>query len=155
LSGSPMAKCVIADGSISSNDSTVKDSSLFVIKTSSFAVKSVRVPSTNSSPSSNVFISFELADKNTSDGAPCSICCTSFPELPKLKVTLIFSCCCSKLVFMSVKASVKLAAADTIISTGSADISALSAEQPAEKSNKQLITKSHALFFNQNPPIYH
>ena len=52
---------------------------------------------------------------NTSTGAPWAICCSSAPDAAKLKRTVAPGVAASKPVPMSLKALVRLAAAETVI----------------------------------------
>src|SRR5450830_1532041 len=53
------------------------------------------------------------AEANTSAGAPRTICCIRMSEAPKLLMTLTPGCCCSKALPRSLKALVRLDAAET------------------------------------------
>ncbi|MMZ66775.1 hypothetical protein D1872_293000 [compost metagenome] len=105
-------------------------------------------------------MSFLLADKNTSAGAPCSICWASLPELPKLYVTDTLLCSFSKVGFNSLSASVKLAAANTITSVLSEEavsllalISLLLLPQPARANMPTTNIKIKAIRFNILLPL--
>ena len=52
---------------------------------------------------------------NTSAGAPCVICCSSTPEAAKLKRTVVPGFAASNFAPISLKVSVRLAAAETMI----------------------------------------
>ncbi len=63
---------------------------------------------------------FWSAEANTSTGAPFSIWDSSAPEAPKFMVTLTPGCSLAKAVFTAPKASVRLAAAETVRSLAAA-----------------------------------
>ena len=87
-------------------------------KTSLFFTRFLHVSSAIRDLSFKVFICFWPAEINTSAGAPCSICCCSDPEAPKLNVNCTSGYFSVNNGSISPIASFKLAAAEIVSSTG-------------------------------------
>ena len=97
------------------------------ISASAFRVKSLRVAGIINCFACASSMNFWLAGINTSTGAPCAICCSNAPDDAKLNVTLTDGSACSNALPISVKAFVRLAAAETIIFCSCVAISAADA----------------------------
>ena len=115
-----MATCVTLAAPRSVSEWGTEVASCGTITTSELPAKFTRVPGLTSCCCSAWFIVSWSALANTSTGAPLAICCKSTPDAAKLSCTFVPGCVASNAAPMSLKALVRLAAADTVRSAPNA-----------------------------------